>query len=166
MQSYRELRWSCNLHAISTSCKVNMKNSAQCVSFQYSKQSLPSWNKHHSNNPKYDIKLYISDKGMNKSLRHRRLLYTKYNVKEWEQKTKSQKKKTWLHSVNALSRSRSVACEERRMLQLISVEIDETLSDSPAGIHSRAQRGGRASRAGLSNLKSTWFVFPTVQWAC
>ena len=68
------------LRAISSSWKKNPKHFMWktvrnvCLFLR----SLPIWNKQHSNNSKDDIKLYISDKGMNKSLRHQRLLYTKY----------------------------------------------------------------------------------------
>lgn len=63
-----------------------MKNSAAFQS-SHSLQRFPFWktkkqkkieNKRHRNYSKCDTKLYISDKGMNKSLRHQRLLYIKY----------------------------------------------------------------------------------------
>lgn len=105
-------------------------------------KAYPSETTHHSHNSKYDIKLYISDKGMNKSLRHQRLLYTKYKQCErMRAKTKQKQKKENDCILLTLSVDLEASPARRgRRSELISMEIDETLSDSPAESH--AQRGG------------------------
>lgn len=64
-----------------------------------------------------------------------------------------------MHSVNALSRSCSIACAVRQMLQLISMEIDETLSDSPAE-SIPILRGGVPSRPVQSQIHLSLICFP------